>query len=147
MKISTRGRYGTRALLDLATRWGQGPVQLKEIAQSQEVSLQYLEHLMRPLIAAGLVRSMRGAHGGVWLAKPPEEIKLSEAIGVLVGSIAPVECVDDPTVCNRSRYCATRDVWCELGEVISKVLESTTLQDLVVRQKAKEQNAEAMYYI
>ncbi len=147
MKLSTRGRYGTRALLDLAIRWGQGPVQLKDIAHNQEVSLQYLEHLIRPLIAAGLVRSMRGAHGGVWLAKPPEEIKLSEVIGVLVGSIAPVGCVDDPTACDRSQNCATRDIWCELTKVTSGVLESITLQDLVLRQKAKEQTTEAMYYI
>lgn len=147
MKISTRGRYGIRALLDLAMRWGQGPVQLKDIAQNQEVSLQYLEHLMRPLIAAGLVRSMRGAHGGVWLAKPPDEVKLIEVIETLVGSIAPVECVDNPTVCNRSARCATRDVWCEMKRVMDEVLESITLQDLVVRQKAKEQQVEAMYYI
>src|SRR4030042_2828955 len=106
MRISTRGRYGIRALLDLAMRWGQGPVQLKDIAQNQEVSLQYLEHLIRPLIAAGLVRSMRGVHGGVWLAKPPDEIKLSEAIGILVGSNAPVECVDDSSICDRSESCA-----------------------------------------
>lgn len=147
MRISTRGRYGIRALLDLAMRWGQGPVQLKDIAQNQEVSLQYLEHLVRPLIAAGLVRSMRGAHGGVWLAKPPEEIKLSEVIEALVGSIAPVECVDDPKVCDRSDRCATRDVWCDLKRVMDEVLESMTLQDLVIRQKAKEQQVEAMYYI
>ena len=147
MRISTRGRYGIRALLDLAMRWGQGPVQLKDIAQNQEVSLQYLEHLVRPLIAAGLVRSMRGAHGGVWLAKPPEEIKLSEVIEALVGSIAPVECVDDPKVCDRSDRCATRDVWCDMKRVMDEVLESMTLQDLVTRQKAKEQQVEAMYYI
>jgi len=147
MRISTRGRYGIRALLDLAMRWGQGPVQLKDIAQNQEVSLQYLEHLVRPLIAAGLVRSMRGAHGGVWLAKPPEEIKLSEVIEALVGSIAPVECVDDPKVCDRSDRCATRDVWCDMKRVMDEVLESMTLQDLVIRQKAKEQQVEAMYYI
>ena len=147
MRISTRGRYGIRALLDLAMRWGQGPVQLKDIAQNQEVSLQYLEHLMRPLIASGLVRSMRGAHGGVWLARQPEEIKLSEVLEALIGSIAPVECVDDPKVCDRSEQCATRDVWCELKKVMGEVLESMTLQDLVTRQKAKEQQVEAMYYI
>jgi Rrf2 family cysteine metabolism transcriptional repressor len=137
VKISTRGRYGTRALLDLAISWGQGPVQLKDIAQNQKVSLQYLEHLMRPLIAAGLVRSMRGAHGGVWLAKPPEEIKLSEVIAALVGSIAPVGCIDDPAMCDRSQKCATRDVWCELAKATSGVLDTVTLQDLVIRQKER----------
>ncbi len=147
MRISTRGRYGIRALLDLAMRWGQGPVQLKDIARNQEVSLQYLEHLMRPSISAGLVRSMRGAHGGVWLARPPEEIKLSEVLEAFIGSISPVECVDDPKVCNRSDRCATRDVWCELKKVMGEVLESMTLQDLVTRQKARDQQVEAMYYI
>ena len=147
MKISTRGRYGTRALLDLAMRWGQGPVQLKDIAQNQEVSLHYLEHLIRPLITAGLVRSMRGVHGGVWLAKPPSEIKLSKVLNVLVGSIAPVECVEDPALCNRSERCATRDIWCEMKKVMDEVLESMSLQDLVIRQKAKERHIEAMYYI
>lgn len=147
MKISTRGRYGTRALLGLAMRYGQGPVQLKDIAQSQEVSLQYLEHLIKPLITSGLVRSMRGARGGVWLAKPPEEIRLSEVIDVLVGSIAPVECVDDPKACSRSESCATRDVWCELKTAMDGVLDSTTLHDLVIRQKAKEETADVMYHI
>jgi Rrf2 family cysteine metabolism transcriptional repressor len=147
MKISTRGRYGTRALLGLAMRYGQGPVQLKDIAQSQEVSLQYLEHLIKPLITSGLVRSMRGARGGVWLAKPPEEIRLSEVIDVLVGSIAPVECVDDPKSCGRSESCATRDVWCELKTAMDGVLDSTTLHDLVIRQKAKEETADVMYHI
>lgn len=147
MKISTRGRYGTRALLGMAMRYGQGPVQLKDIAQSQEVSLQYLEHLIKPLITAGLVRSMRGARGGVWLARPPEEIKLSEVIDVLVGSIAPVECVDDPKACGRSESCATRDIWCELKKAMDGVLDSTTLYDLAMQQKAKEETADVMYHI
>jgi Rrf2 family protein len=102
---------------------------------------------MRPLVASGMVRSKRGAHGGVWLAKPPEEIKLSEVVDVLVGSVAPVECVDDAKACDRSERCATRDVWCELKQVTDRVLESTTLRDLVVRQKVKEQTTKAMYYI
>jgi Rrf2 family cysteine metabolism transcriptional repressor len=147
MRLSTRGRYGVRALIDLAMRWGNGPVQLKDIAQNQEVSLQYLEHLMRPLIAAGLIRSMRGARGGVWLARPPEEINLAEVINALVGSIAPVECVDDIKVCNRSEYCAARDVWCEVNEVINEVLESKTLRDLVMLQKTKKQDPQMMYFI
>lgn len=147
MKISTKGRYGTRAVLDLAIRWGQGPVQLKDIAEKQKISLQYLEHLMRPLIAAGLVRSLRGVHGGFWLAKAPEEIKLSEVVSALVGSISPVGCVDDPTMCDSSQHCVAHDVWNEVAKVTNDVLESLTLQDLVVRQKEKEQTVKAMYYI
>jgi Rrf2 family cysteine metabolism transcriptional repressor len=147
MRLSTRGRYGIRALLDLAIRSGQGPVQLKEIAASQDVSLQYLEHLMKPLITAGLVRSMRGARGGIWLARSPSEIKIGEIIGALVGSVAPVECVDDPSICKRARYCVTHDIWCDVKKAIDGVLNSTTLEDLVIRQEAKEQNNESMYYI
>ena len=147
MRLSTRGRYGTRALLELALHYREGPVTLKDIAQSQQISLQYLEHLITTLVAGGIVRSTRGARGGVWLARPPEEIKLSEVIGLLEGSIAPVECVIDPKYCSRSELCVTRDIWSELKKVMNGVLESTTLQDLVERQKRKEQPEGAMYHI
>ena len=147
MKLSTRGRYGTRALLELALRHGKGPIPLKDIAQSQQISLSYLEHLVAPLIAGGMVLSTRGARGGVSLAKPPEKIKLSDVINLVEGSIAPVECVNNPGVCNRSESCVTRDIWDELKKAMDKVLESTTLQDLAERQKEKERPEEAMYYI
>ena len=147
MRLSTKGQYGTRALLELALHCGEGPVQLKDIALRQDISLHYLEHLITPLITAGLVRSIRGARGGVLLARPPQEIKLSEVIQLLEVSIAPVECVSDPKRCSRSDLCVTRDVWSELKKAIDGVLESTTLQDLVERQKKKERPEEAMYYI
>ena len=147
MKLSTRGRYGTRALLELALHQGEGPVPLKDIAQRQQISLQYLAHLITPLVAAGIVRSTPGARGGVWLAKSPEKIKLSEVIELLEGSIALVECVNNPKCCPRSDFCVTRDIWGELKRVMNGVLESTTLQDLTERQKRKEQLKEGMYYI
>ena len=147
MKLSTRGRYGTRALLELALHQGEGPILLRDIAQKQQISLRYLEHLITPLISAGIVRSIRGARGGVSLAKPPEEIKLIEVIELLEGSIAPVECVNNPEICNRSELCVTRDVWGELKKAINRVLEYTTLQDLVERQKRKELSEGAMYHI
>ena len=147
MKLSTRTRYGTRALLDLALHQGEGQVLLKNIAQRQQVSLRYLEHLITPLIAAGMVRSARGPRGGVWLAKPPREIKLSDVIQLLEGSTASVDCVDNPETCPRSDLCATRDIWGELKKVMNGVLEATTLQDLVERQKRKERPEEAMYHI
>ena len=147
MKLSTKGRYGTRALLDLALHQGEGPILLRDIAQRQQISLRYLEHLITPLIAGGLVRSTRGAGGGVLLARPPEEIRLSEVIQLLEGSIAPVECINNPGVCSRSELCVTRDIWGEMKKAMNGVLESTTLQDLVERQKRKEQHREKMYYI
>ncbi len=147
MKLSTRGQYGTRALLELALHQGQGPVLLRDIAQRQQISLQYLEHLISPLIAGGVVRSTRGAKGGVSLARAPEEIKLSEVVRLLEGSVAPVECVDNPEACNRSELCVTRDIWGELKQAIDDVLDSTTLKDLVERQKRKKQPEAEMYYI
>ncbi|MFC2066718.1 RrF2 family transcriptional regulator [Chloroflexota bacterium] len=147
MKLSTRGRYATRALLDLALNQEEGPSQLKDIARRQQISLRYLEHLITPLIAVGMVRSSRGPKGGVSLAKLPEEIKLSEVIQLLEGSVALVECVDSPKTCSRSAFCVTRDIWGELKEAMNAVLESTTLQNLVERQKKKEQSIEDMYHI
>ena len=147
MKLSTRAQYATRALLDLAIHQREEPVLLKDIAQRQQISLRYLEHLITPLIAAGIVLSTRGPRGGVSLAKPPEEIRLNEVVQLLEGSIAPVECVDKPGICPRSELCVTRDVWSELKKAMNGILESTTLQDLVERQKRKEGAAGVMYYI
>lgn len=147
MKISTRGRYGTRVLLDLALHGGKEPVPLKDIARRQQISLLYLERLIAPLVAAGMIRSTRGARGGVRLARSPQEVRLSEVIGLLEGSIVAVGCVGDPDVCPRSELCVTRDVWSELKKAMDGVLESITLQDLVERQKGKEQSVEEMYYI
>ena len=147
MKISTKGRYGTRLLLDLALHQKEEPVLLKDIARRQQISLWYLEHIITPLKTAGIIRSTRGARGGVSLARPPEEIKLDEVIQLLEGSIAPVECVNNPEFCARSDSCVTRDIWAELKKAINGVLMSTTLQDLVERQKRKEQTKEALYQI
>ena len=147
MKLSTRARYGTRALLDLAVQGSGEPVSLKDIAKRQQISLQYLEHLMTPLIAAGLVRSVRGPKGGVLLAKSPEEIKLSEIMQLLEGSIAPVECVDNPKVCPRSELCVTRDIWDEVKKAMEGVLQTTTLQSLIERQEKKKTLKQEMYYI
>lgn len=147
MKLSTRARYGTRALLDLALHQGEQPVILKDIARRQQVSLRYLEHIIGSLIAAGIIRSARGARGGVSLARPPEEIRLSEVVQVLEGSITPAEYVDNPGVCDRSELCITRDIWGELKKAMNGLLESITLQDLLERQKSKERPRRVMYYI
>ena len=149
MKLSTRARYGTRALLDLALQNNQEPVQLRDIARRQDISLSYLEHLITPLIAAGIVRSTRGTRGGIQLARSPREIKLSEVVPLLEGSLALVDCVTNPAACTRSRLCVTRDIWDEMSQAIAGVLETTTLQDLMERQREKEAPGKttSMYYI
>jgi len=135
MKLSTRARYGTKALLELALHDGGEPVPLKEISQRQQIPLPYLEHLISPLVQAGIVKSTRGVGGGVWLIRPPQEVALSEVIQLLEGSIALVDCVDNPEICPRSEHCITRSLWYEVKEAISGVFESITLQDLVERQR------------
>jgi Rrf2 family transcriptional regulator, cysteine metabolism repressor len=137
MKFSTRTRYGTKALLELSLRWGKGPVLLKDIAQRQEIPLQYLEHLIRPLVQEGIIKTTRGARGGISLLKPPREIILSEVIQLFEGSIAPVACVDNPESYPRSDRCVTHDIWAEVKKAMEGVLKSTTFEDLVERQKEK----------
>jgi len=147
MKLSTRARYGSRALLDIALQGSEEPVQLKEIAQREGISLQYLEHLVTPLISAGIIRSHRGSKGGVMLAKAASEIKLSEIVNILEGTIDPVECIEHPDICERSRNCVTRDIWDEVKKAMDAGLENITLQNLVERYREKEQPEPIMYYI
>jgi Rrf2 family protein len=149
MKLSTRSRYGTRALIDIAINSNGKPVLLRDVARRQEISTMYLEHLITPLISAGIIRSTRGAKGGVWLARPPREVKLTEVIQLLEGSMAPVECVDDIKYCSRYESCVTREIWMQLKRVMSDVLDATTLEELVDRQKKKlnEVPEASMYYI
>jgi Rrf2 family protein len=123
------------------------PVSLKDIAKRQQISLPYLEHLIAPLIAAGIIRSTKGPKGGISLAKTPGEVRLSEIIQIFEGSSAPVECVDNPALCPRAESCVTRDVWDEVKKAMNGVLESITLQSLVERQIGKKPPQEAMYYI
>jgi len=147
MKLSTKARYGTRAMLELAINYGRSPLSVKDIARSQEISEKYLEHLLALLKTAGLVKSLRGARGGYVLAKPPAEIRLNQIIYVLEGSLAPVDCVDNSALCNRSKFCATRDVWNLIKHSIDQVLYSITLEDLVRRQVSKSEHKSYFYSI
>ncbi len=147
MKLSTRTRYGTRALMELALHKYGEPVALKDIAAKQQISLPYLEHLIAPLIAGGIIRSTKGPRGGIALAKKPADIKLFNVVRILEGPLAPVECVDNAQICNRSGTCAARDIWGQLEGVMSDFLEKTTLQDLADRQRSKSSKETSMYYI
>ena len=147
MQLSTRARYGFRALLELASRWGDGAVPLKEVAKCQDISLKYLEQLFARLRAAGLVKGVRGTGGGYVLAHPPGEITLANVFHVLEGSLALVECVDEPGVCRQSAGCVTRDLWTEMRNATEAILRAQTLSDLVERRSAKQQRGVAMYEI
>jgi Rrf2 family cysteine metabolism transcriptional repressor len=138
MKLSTRTRYGVRAILELATGQGEGPVQIKTIAHRQDISVKYLEQLMTILKSAGFIRSIRGAKGGYILAKPANQIKLSDVFNTLEGPVTTVECVANENYCARAADCVTRQVWAEVQQAIEKVLQSITLEDLAERTKDKK---------
>jgi Rrf2 family protein len=137
MKMSTKGRYGLRVMLELALRHGSGPIMMSVIAQSQDISRKYIHSLLTSLKAAGLVRSVRGAGGGYVLATEPSKILLSDVVQALEGAFFPVDCVGDSTLCDRSDFCVTREVWSELGIAIEKVLSKMTLEQLASKQRAK----------
>lgn len=143
MKLSTRTRYGTRALLELAAREAEGPVNLKDIAASQGLSLSYLEHLVAPLISGGIIQSTKGPRGGITLVRKPEDINVKEITYLLEGSLAPVDCVDCADECERSGFCVTREIWGRMKDAMDSVLESTTLKDLVEEHKKKSPAAQA----
>ena len=141
MRISTKGRYATRAMVDLALRYGEGPIQVKDIARNQDVSERYLEQLLTPLRIAGLIRVTRGARGGFELSNPPSQIRLIDIIRTVEGSTAPSECVDNASICSNSEYCAAREIWAEIKSATDNVLESTSLQNLLERHKEIRESA------
>ena len=138
MKISTKGRYALRLMLDLALHTGGGPISLRDVAQRQGLSDKYLEQIVTPLGRAGLVKSVRGAGGGYLLTRPAGEYTVGEILRALEGSLAPVTCAEDPSCCCRSEACVTMEVWSQIAEAVSGVVDHTTLQDLVDRAKARQ---------
>ena len=135
MKLSTRTRYGIRAVLELAENHDKRPIQLKIIARHQGISVKYLEQLMAILKSSGIVGSVRGSKGGYVLAKPPDQIKLSDCFNCLEGPVITVECVDNNDYCPRACDCVARSVWAEVQKAVFAVLESMTLQSLLDRSK------------
>lgn len=135
MRLSTRSRYGTRLMLELALHYQEEPVFLKDIAREEEISEKYLSQLVIPLRASGLINSSRGAHGGYRLARSPALITMKDIIQALEGHLSPVECVKNPSVCGRVSGCVTRSVWERLDTRISETLDSISLKDLIERPK------------
>jgi Rrf2 family protein len=147
MRISTKIRYGTRAMLELASHYGEGPIELKEIAKKENISLKYLEQVIIPFRSAGLVKSVRGSKGGYSLAKSPSEIFLNDLVEILEGPINLTECLRDPKVCQKSASCVTREIWEEVSEAIYKIFHSITLEEMVNRKREKEGLNPSMYQI
>jgi len=135
MRLSTRTRYGIRAMLELAENVGRGPLQLRIIARRQDISVRYLDQLMTILKSAGFVRSIRGSKGGYVLAKAPEQIKLNDVFNCLEGPVVTVECTENKNYCARAADCVARQVWTQVQEAVMAVLQSITFQDLVDRTK------------
>jgi Rrf2 family iron-sulfur cluster assembly transcriptional regulator len=135
MRLSTKTRYGTRLILDMAQHYGQGAIQLGEIASRQNISLKYLEQIIRPLKKANYVKSFRGAKGGHMLNKPPGEISVGEVVAVLEGGATLVRCDKNPDDCERVDSCLTRYIWREAAEAMFQRLSSITFADLMTLEK------------
>lgn len=142
MKVSTKGRYGTRIILELALRHNKRPVLLREMSERQGISVKYVHFLISFLKRSGLVKSVRGPKGGYVLARAPSKISLREIVESLEGTLSPVDCVDDPDFCDRIDFCPTYEVWKKLHHVILKVLDSLTLKDLIKMDHAKSSTGE-----
>jgi Rrf2 family protein len=136
MLVSMKGDYGVRALVELALRYGEGPIQSSMIAARQAIPEPYLDQLLTSLRRAGLIRSVRGPQGGHALVKPPHEIRLSDALLALEGSLAPINCLDDPAGCTRPVGCSLREVWEQVHRATLKILDGITIADLADKERA-----------
>lgn len=144
MKISTKGRYGLRILLDLALHESGSPRMIRDIAESQKISEKYISRLIIELRNAGMVKSIRGAKGGYKLARIPKYLTLLEIVEVMEGPIAIVECVDSSLSCMRQDLCAARKIWMRLNSEIRESLAKVSLQDMV--DQSRQNSADFMDY-
>lgn len=149
MKLSTKGRYGLRAVLDIALHESDGPVTISSIAGRQELSERYLEQLLITLKQNGMIKSIRGFQGGYILGKEPRTIKVGDIVRALEGPIAPVNCVNEDKLgeCSRTESCVTKKIWEELRDAMTQVLDSYSIEDLMLEQKKLHANSFDNYCI
>ncbi len=147
MKISTKGRYGVRFMMDLALNGVNTNVTLKKIAERQGISEKYLWQIVTPLKTAGLIRSVAGPGGGYSLTRTPATITLHEIIDALEGDGGLVDCLPASSVCSRSNSCAAREMWKDVEERIGRILDSLSLQDLVQKQLTLQERKSSNYVI
>jgi Rrf2 family transcriptional regulator, iron-sulfur cluster assembly transcription factor len=131
LKLSTKTRYGTRMIIDLAQNYNNGPVQLSKIAKRQDISVKYLEVIITPLKKAGYIKSVRGAKGGHMLTKDPKNITIGEIVALLEGSTGFTECSDNTESCERAKTCLTRNIWKDAAEAMYEKLYSKTIYDIL----------------
>lgn len=135
MKISTKGRYALRIIIDLAKQTGKEYISLKEISERQEISMKYLEMIVGILVRAGFVLSLRGKSGGYMLAREPREYTVGSILKLTEGSLAPVACLEnEANACSRAENCITLPMWQKLDKLIDDYLESITIEDLIEEQ-------------
>ncbi|HZU67546.1 MAG TPA: Rrf2 family transcriptional regulator [Ktedonobacteraceae bacterium] len=145
MKLTMKGDYGLRAMLDMAAYYGQGPIESADIANRQYIPEQYLDQILMALRKEGLVKSVRGPRGGHMLAKPPSHITMGEVMHALEGYVPPMECLPNPDFCKLSPGCALREVWQKIDAMTQQVLNTTTIEELAQRHRTGSN--ETMYYI
>ncbi len=138
MKLSTRTRYGLRAMIDLTVYYQSIPILIKDIAKRQNISPRYLEHIMLSLKKGGLVRSVSGAKGGFMLQKPPSDITVLDIVTILEGPLNFVPCLENTDNCDRATYCSVRELWNKMKITMTNTLKSTTLKELVENKKKRE---------
>jgi len=143
IRLSTKGRYGTRLMINLARHFGNGneAVILKHISEDERISIRYLEQIIIPLKINRLVKSIRGAGGGYTLARKPEEIKLSEILHALEGSCCLVECLEDCTDCASTETCPTFDIWKGANDLLKDYFDRLTLRDVVALAEKKDKKS------
>jgi len=147
MKLSTKTRYALRAMVELACRGGEGPVQLRQIAKAQNLSPKYLEQLTISLRNAGLINSERGPNGGYWLARPAGQITALDVVRAAEGPLTLLDCLTRSSACERSSSCVARRLWAKVSLAISDTLARVTLADLRDEQMAASSSQAFCYQI
>ncbi len=150
MKLTTKSRYGTRLMLDLAINAQDGPVSLNDVAKRQNISMKYLEHLIRSLKIAELITSRRGPYGGHMLAKPAEEISVGDIVRALEGQVVITNCAEEEEklcgMCNRAGQCLSQSVWIGASKVLFDYLDQISIGNLVERKKAAENQSSRILF-
>lgn len=135
MKLSTRGRYGTRLMVELAKHYGKGPINMGTISKNQNIPIKYLEQIIIPLKRADLIKSVRGPKGGHMLAKSPGKISVWEILTYLEGKLSLIDCVIDDSTCESSAECPIRPVWGEAYASMKKIFKKTSLKSVIDTSK------------